>query len=63
MKGLQLFTLEKGIKGRYRASSSVLDLPKLLRSSGFKGGCIFFDEIGFDSSNERSHFIKSLALK
>ena len=61
MKGLQLFTLEKNIKGRYRISSSILDLPKLLMLSNIRRGHVFMDEIGFDSSRDRQDFIKSLA--
>lgn len=60
MKDLQLFTLEKNIKGRYRISSSILDLPKLLRLSSIRRGYVFVDEIGFDSSRDRQDFIKSL---
>jgi len=61
MEGLQLFTLEKSIKGRYRISSSILDLPKLLMLSSIRRGYVFEDEIGFDSSRDRQDFIKSLA--
>jgi hypothetical protein len=61
MKDLELFNLEKGIKGRYRISSSILDLPKLLRLSSIRRGYVFVDEIGFESSRERQDFIKSLA--
>jgi len=61
MKDLQLFTLEKNIKGRFRISSSIINLPKSLRLSSVKRGYVFEDEVGFDTSRERQDFIKSLA--